>query len=123
MLQRNPMATSFTVTAIARNTDSRPLLVARCGMEAQREIDGTWITLFTPACASLALIPLAPGDSIVVPIDVIGYVPALNRYPVLNPRMGPGRYRVLLGVYLADPENSSRLIASQAQASTPFIVK
>ena len=67
MLQRNLTATSFTVTAIARNNDSRPLLVAMCGTTAQRDIDGTWTTLFTPACTSSALMPLASGDSVVVP--------------------------------------------------------
>ncbi len=123
MLQRNPMVASFTVTAIARNEDSRPLLVAMCGTQAQRDIDGTWTTLFTPACASQGLNEVAPGDSVVVPVPVYGYSRALNRYPVLDPRMGPGRYRVVFGVFLGDPQSPRRLIVGQAQASTPFIVK
>jgi hypothetical protein len=123
MLRRTPMATSFTVTAIARNDDSRPLLVAMCGTEAQRDIDGTWTTLFSPACPSEGLTPVAPGDSVVVPVEVAGYSPAFHTYPVLDPRMGPGRYRVVFGVFLADQQSPRRLTVGQAQASTPFIVK
>jgi hypothetical protein len=123
VLQRHADATSFTVTAIARNEDSRPLLVAMCGMEAQRDIDGTWTTLFTPACASQGLNEVGAGDSVVVPVPVYGYSRALNRYPVLDPRMGPGRYRVVFGVFLGDPQSPRRLIVGQAQPSTPFIVK
>jgi hypothetical protein len=123
MLRRNPMVTSFTVTAIARNDDSRPLLVAMCGTQAQRDIDGTWTTLFTPVCTSQGLNKVAPGDSVAVPVPVYGYGPAFHTYPVLDPRMGPGRYRVVFGVYLADPQSPRRLIVGQAQASTPFIVK
>jgi len=123
MLRRNPMATSFTVTAIARNDDSRPLLVALCGTAAQRDIDGTWTTLFTPACTSQGLTEVAPGDSVVVPVPVIGFSPALNRYPILDPRMGPGRYRVVFGVFLGDPQNPRGLSVGQAQPSVPFIVK
>lgn len=123
MLRRNPMASSFTVTAIARNDDSRPLLVAMCGMEAQRDIDGTWTTLFTPICTSWGLNKVAPGDSVVVPVPVYGYSPASHTYPLLDPRMGPGRYRVVFGVYLGDPQNPRGLTVGQAQPSTPFIVK
>jgi len=123
MLQRNSMGASFTVTAIARNDDSRPLVVARCRMEAQREIAGTWTTLFTTICASAGLTQLAPGDSIVVPVPVTGYSPALNTYPVLDPRMGPGRYRVLFSVFLGDPRDPRGPSVGQSQPSTPFIVK
>jgi hypothetical protein len=122
-LHRFPMATTFTVTAIARNDDSRTLLLAMCGTGAQRDIDGTWTTLFTPACMSQGLTPVAPGDSVVVPVHVTGYSPASNTYPVLDPRMGPGRYRVVFGVFLGDPQNPRRLSAGQSQPSVPFIVK
>jgi len=123
MLRRYPMATSFTVTAIARNDDSRPLLVVFCPIQAQRDIGGTWTTLFTPNCISQGLTPVAPGDSVVVSVPVTGYSPAFHTYPVLDPRMGPGRYRVVFGVYLGDPQNPRGLTVGQAQASTPFIVK
>jgi len=37
---QSPEQSSFTVTAVARNKDSRPLYVALCGMQAQRDIGG-----------------------------------------------------------------------------------
>jgi hypothetical protein len=123
MLRRYPMATTFTVTVIARNDDSRPLWVAYCPTPAQRDIDGTWTTVFTPNCISQGLTLIAPGDSVVVPVPVTGYSPALNTYPVLDPRMGPGRYRVVFGVFLGDPQNPRGLTVGQSHASTPFIVK
>jgi hypothetical protein len=122
MLQQSPSASYFTVTAIARNDDSRLLEVALCGMEAQRDIDGIWTTVFTPACTSSALTPLASGDSVVVPVNVVGYT-APNIYPPLDPRMGPGRYRLLFGVFLADSGAPTGSPVGQAQASAPFIVK
>jgi len=123
VLRRFPMATTFTVTAIARNDDSRTLLVAFCGTSAQRDIDGTWTTLFTPFCASQGLTPVVPGDSVVIPVQVTGYSPASHTYPVLDPRMGPGRYRVVFGVFLGDPQKPQGLSIGQAQPSVPFIVK
>jgi hypothetical protein len=123
VLRQFPMATTFTVTAVARNNDTRTLLVAMCGTGAQRDIDGTWTTLFTPFCMSQGLTPVAPGDSAIVPVQVTGYSPASNTYPVLDPRMGPGRYRLVFGVFLGDPQDPRKLTVGQAQASTPFIVK
>lgn len=122
-LRRHPMATTFTVTAIVRNDDSRSLWVAMCGTAAQRDIDGTWTTLFTPVCMSQGLNKVGPGDSVVVPVPVYGYSPAFHTVPVLDPRMGPGRYRVVFGVFLGDPQNPRGLTVGQAQPSTPFIVK
>jgi hypothetical protein len=122
-LRRYPMATTFTVTAIARNDDSRPLLVVFCPTPAQREIDGTWTTVFTPNCLSQGLTEVAPGDSVVVPVPVTGYSPGSNTYPLLDPRMGPGRYRVVFAVFLGDPQNPRSLSAGQSRPSVPFIVK
>ena len=121
-LRRGPDATFFKVTAIARNEDSRVLLVELCGMQAQRDIDGTWITVFTPACLSSGVTPLASGDSVVVPVTVFGYtVP--NMYPPLDPRMGPGRYRLVFGVGLGDQSLPTGSPLGQVQASRPFLVK
>jgi hypothetical protein len=122
MLQRVSDATFFNVTAIARNDDSRPLRVELCTVEAQRDIDGTWTTVFTPACLSSGGAPLASGDSVVVPVNVFGStVP--NIYPLLDPRMVPGRYRLLFGVGLGDVLGPTGSSVGQVQASTPFTVK
>jgi hypothetical protein len=119
---QSPQQSSFAVTAIARNHDSRPLYIALCGMTAQRDIGGTWTTVFTPACMSNGLTPLAPGDSVVVPVSVFGYS-GLNRMPRLDPRMVPGRYRVLFGVFSGDPEREPHSTIGEARASNAFGVK
>ncbi len=122
VLQQSSSASYFKVTAIARNADSRLLHVGLCGVDAQRDIDGTWTTVFTPTCTSSGITPLASGDSVVVPVSVIGYT-APNIYPPLDPRMGPGRYRLLVGVFLGDPQTPTAKFVGQAQPSTAFIVK
>jgi hypothetical protein len=72
MLQRQSDKTSFKVTVVSRNFDSRPLQVLHCGTEAQRQIEGQWVTVFVPVCALDAPSRLAPGDSIVIPVEVFG---------------------------------------------------
>jgi hypothetical protein len=122
VLQRTAEETAFTVTAIVRNDDTRLAQVALCGMQAQRDINSVWTTVFTPWCSSSALRSLASGDSIIVPVDVFGYT-LPNRIPALDPRMVPGRYRLLFGVGLGDPGAPTGSSGGQVQPSTPFTVK
>jgi len=91
-------------------------------MEAQREIDGSWTTVFTPYCASNDVKTFASGESLVVPISVFGYtVP--GKEPKLDPRMVPGRYRVRFGVGVADASTlTGSHLLGHVQASTPFVV-
>jgi hypothetical protein len=119
---QTPEQSHFTVTAVARNDDSRPLYIALCGMTAQRDIGGKWTTVFTPTCTSNGLTPLAPGDSVVVPVSVFGYS-GLNRMPKLDPRMVPGRYRILFGVFTGDPGREPHSTLAESRASNPFEVK
>jgi hypothetical protein len=118
LLHRDSSVTAFTVTAVVRNDDSRPLQVAMCGVEAERDIGGQWTSVFRPFCASNALSPLAPRDSMIVPVNAYGYTDS-STAPKLDPRMIPGRYRVIFGVYL---QNAS-VTDVHRQASTAFMVK
>jgi hypothetical protein len=122
LLQRTAEETAFTVTAIVRNDDARLAQVALCGMQAQRDINGAWTTVFTPWCSSSALRSLASGDSVIIPVNVFGYT-LPDRIPALDPRMGPGRYRLLFGVGLGDSGGPTGSSVGQVQPSTPFIVK
>lgn len=121
MLQQTPTATYFDVTGIVRNDDSREIRVASsCTPEAERDIDGTWTMVFTPACPALDIsTPLLPGDSLVVRAHVAGYTDA---FPQLDPRMTAGRYRLVFGVFASDSQNPTATVA-QRQVSTPFTVK
>jgi hypothetical protein len=117
----SPEQGSFAVTTVVHNEDQQTLFVALCGMGAQREIDGAWTTVFTPVCASNGLTPLAPKDSIVVPVSIIAY--RNNIFPQLDPRMKPGRYRILFGVFNGDPEGQPRATIGQAEPSNAFIAQ
>ena len=122
VMQRKPAGAYFNVTAIVRNDDRRSLAVETCLTPAQREINGVWTTVFTPNCLSGGSTPLAPGDSVVLPVRVFGYtIP--NTFPPLDPRMEPGRYRLLFGVRPGDstiPTDSTR---GEVKPSAHFIVK
>jgi len=119
MLKQTPTATYFDVTGIVRNDDSREIKVASCAPEAERDVDGTWTVVFTPACPDNVLNPLLPGDSLVVRAHVAGYT---NAVPQLDPRMTAGRYRLVFGVFAIDSQNPTASVA-QRQVSSPFTVK
>ena len=119
-LQRTLAATYFDVTLIARNDDSREIRIGTCGTEVQRDIDGTWTTVFTPVCISEGYTALAPGDSLIIPTHAAGYSAA---YPPLDPRMIPGRYRLVVGFVFGDSQNPTSTWVSQTGGSNPFIVK
>src|SRR5438105_232068 len=121
VLKQTPTATYFDVTGIVRNDDSREIKVASCTTEAERDIDGTWTVVFTPACPVDGFLnPLLPGDSLVVPVHAAGYT---NAFPQLDPRMTAGRYRLVFGVFASDSQNSAFASVAQRQVSTPFTVK
>ena len=120
ILKTTPAATYFDITAIVRNGDSRQISVASCGPYAQRNINGTWTTVFTPACTSDVLTPVQPGDSLVLAIHIAGYTNAL---PELDRRMTVGQYRLVFGVFAGDAEYPLSGSTSVEQATKPFIVK
>ena len=122
VLKRTPTATYFDVTGIVRNDDSREIRVASsCTPEAERDVDGTWTVVFTPACPVDGFLnPLLPGDSLVVPVHAAGYT---NAFPQLDPRMTAGRYRLVFGVFASDSQNPASASVAQRQVSTPFTVK
>ena len=119
-LQQGGDGPGFTVTAVVRNNDSRVIQVAVCGTEAQREIDGTWTTVFTPACASMGLTPIAAGDSLVLPVQISSFRFSSSTG---GGAIIPGRYRLVFGLYAADTSSPTALSVGQAEPSSPFVVK
>ena len=115
-IQRTADSTYFDVTAVAFNQDTRPVRFYSSVTPVQTEINGVWTTVFAANFTS-GLTRLAAGDSIVVPIRVLGYSKA-DTYPRWNPQTVPGRYRLLFGV---GPD--VRGPPTQVQPSTTFIVK
>ena len=122
VLQRQPDKTSFKVTAIVRNLDSRWIQILHCGgADAEREIAGRWVTVFVPVCAMGGSSRLAPGDSLVLPIEVFG-MSAQNAAPHLDPRMTSGRYRLRFGISVDSPEPEPPS-PIRPIASSPFVVR
>jgi hypothetical protein len=123
-LVRNSEAAVFHVSAIMRNRDTRRVGGSDCGPSAQREIDGAWVTVYTPYClGGSSGWALLPGDSLVMPVTVYGYT-LPNTGPPLDPRMVSGRYRLLFGVSAAGQGGlMSGSTPVDRAASTPFFVK
>jgi len=122
ILQRVPNGAFFNVTAIVRNEDTRLLEVGICVTPVQRDLGGRWTTVFIPTCLSSGMTSLAAGDSLVVPVKAFGYT-ITNILPPLDPRMGPGRYRLLFAVGLGDATVPTGSSGGEMRPSAPFIVK
>jgi hypothetical protein len=121
VLHQAPGAAYFNVTAILRNGDTRSLVVELCLIPAQREIGGVWTTVFSPNCLLDGKTPLAADDSLNFPVQV-GYTLS-GLYPPLDPRMGPGRYRLLFGVRSGDATTPAGSSSGELKPSTSFIVE
>lgn len=121
--RQNSEETSLHVTAIVRNRDSRPVYVVGCFPSAERDIDGTWTTVFIPTCMGQSSWLVGSGDSTMIPITLYGFKTP-NMMPKLDPRASPGRYRLIFPVGPTDPFMGPippSLI--QLTASSPFIVR
>jgi hypothetical protein len=64
---------------------------------------------------------LLPGDSAVIPVRIEGFTDP-NTYPKLDPRFGPGLYRLIFRLHLG---LASNVLAPEYQfrASPSFVVK
>lgn len=120
---RRTDGTGFYVTAIVRSENGKPFLAyLACGQSAQRLIDGSWTTVWTPVCVTTgdAVASVAGRDSLVVGVNVFGFTdPAFA--PRLDPRLQPGLYRVafLIGVDAGQSRTRSEV---REAASAPFVV-
>jgi hypothetical protein len=122
VIQRTPDSTYFNVTAVALNFDQLPVEVHSCFAALQVEIDYSWRTVFVRNCRASDRARVFAGDSLVVPVEVVGYA---NPYafPQWDPKMGPGNYRLLFGIGPGDTRGLTGEPPTQIQASTTFVVK
>ena len=121
-IQRTPDSTYFNVTAVALNFDQQPVEVHACYASLQVEIDYSWRTVFVRNCRASDRTRIAAGDSLVVPVEVVGYANP-NAFPLWDPKMAPGSYRLLFGVGPGDTRGLTTDPPTQIQASTTFVVK
>jgi hypothetical protein len=121
--QRNLEATFFSVTAVVQNRDARAVYVSGCGPAAQREIDGTWTTVFSPVCVGSSAWIVMPGDSVNIPVTLYGFTSA-NMLPKLDPRADSGRYRLVFFIGPTDPAvGATSPPSTQQVTSSPFILR
>jgi hypothetical protein len=123
LLRRHADGAFFGAQALVKNSGSLPVYVFGCGPSAERDIDGTWTTVFSPVCIHGTTWKVPPGDSTVVPVHFSDFT-TLNMLPRLDPRAQPGRYRLVFGVTTADPSTGVTPPSSSVwrTASLPFIL-
>jgi hypothetical protein len=117
---RTPDITKFTVRVIIRNNRSTPVYYAGCSPDAQEEINGKWETVWSPICGSTLSGSIAAGASLAFPFTAAGF-PHGNMYPRLDPRAGPGKYRLRLGYAYSEPVNDN-IIYSPPRKTNPRIL-
>lgn len=123
LLRRNADGAFFNAQALVKNWGSLPVYLFGCGPSAERDIDGAWTTVFSPACIQGTTWKVTPGDSTVFPVYLYGFT-TLHMLPRLDPRAEPGRYRLVFRVTTTDPSTGVTPPPSSVQrtASLPFIL-
>jgi hypothetical protein len=124
-LRRFPEGVALEARALVKNEESRAAYIVGCWPGAEREINGTWIEVFSPTCINGATVALSPGDSKLIPIALYGFT-APNMLPRLDPRAVPGRYRLVFWVTTEAPGPATGLTSpasSRRIESEPFIVR
>lgn len=119
-LRRTAEMTAFTVTVIIRNGSNTPIVVGGCGPQAQKEINGGWQTVWSPACVSEQISSIAPGDSLTGSVTVAGFTTGME--PRLDPRMTVGMYRLRFGPSYSNMTNPTAVSSVEALYSPPFVV-
>jgi hypothetical protein len=120
LLQRTAAATSFRTTVVIRNGSSHRLYDGDCGPDAEKEIDNKWVTVWTPLCGGGVTGMLPPGDSAIIPVRIEGFTEP-NTYPRLDPRFGPGLYRLIFRLRFESKDVTAPTY--QFRASSTFVVK
>lgn len=119
-LVRNPEAASFQISVVVRNNESRPIYLVGCGPSAEREIGGSWTTVFNPSCLTPNTKTVSANDSVEIPVLLYGYT---NGGPTLDPRALPGRYRLIFYVQVQDPSSGALSpFGGEKIPSTPFVL-
>jgi hypothetical protein len=125
-LRREPDAVALDLHAQIRNRSAQELYVAPslCGVELQRQLEGAWQTVWIPACAPVAYPPqrVAAGDSVSSSFTARAFTND-HTFPKYDPRMGPGRYRVVMRLgFRTNSTGSIDQLPVDARASEPFVV-
>jgi hypothetical protein len=123
LVRRGAEFASLDFNAVVKNNDRRVLFVGGCMSPAQREIDHVWYTVFWSQCVGTGnYTRVNPGDSTILYIRERGY-----NYPgfenTLSPRLGPGRYRLLVEIGYGDESGEMVSNSPGSKISEPFVVR
>jgi hypothetical protein len=122
LVRRGTDLAFLTFNAVVKNNDRRVLFVNGCMPPAQREIDHVWYTVFWVQCAYGGYIRVNPSDSTILYIRESGYN-APGFAPTLSPRLGAGRYRLVLDIGYGDESGEMVPNSPGSLSSEPFIVR
>jgi hypothetical protein len=125
---RKPTFVWVDVVATITNHSDRRLYGDYCYVEAQREIEGTWVTVWNETCLVQHLTSIAPGDSVVRTIRIKGSVAADDPLKA-DPRLSAGTYRLTFPLSYNTASRSpvepwlDELPAESARSTPPFEIR
>lgn len=124
-LSINPEGASFSLSAIVRNDNVRPVYITGCNPAAERDINGVWKTVFSPACLADQHWQIPAGDTLVIPVLLYGYT-ADGMFPQLDVPATSGTYRLVFSVSLGDARSDGTALTSPGPprrvVSSPFVL-
>jgi hypothetical protein len=112
------------VTSVIVNNGPGEISLPPCSPQLQRNIDGRWHTVWSPACIPESLgRSIIANDSAVVPVKVIAYIDT-TWAPRFDHRLVSGTYRLLWSVeYKTGPTDSPKSLPSESSVSPSFRVE
>ena len=102
-IRRDANAVTMKLSSVIRNSAAHELFYQPCGAYLQRLVEEAWATVWTPICVGAGTpTRIAPHDSATVDLEILAFFSRNSggavRLPVVDPRMTPGRYRVVVPV-------------------------
>lgn len=119
-LQEDQSLTALQTRVMVRNSGSKPVYLGPCGPDAQKQIGSQWVTVWTPVCGGGSWRMLGARDSVIVPVEVSAFTQS-NGYPQLDPRFGPGVFRLVFRI--AEVPYPTKKDKAAFRYSTSFLVK
>ncbi len=121
ILHRSAQGVHFETSAMITNSGPGSIFLAECSPALQRNLNDSWVTVWTPICVSgdRSQLILA-GDSAVVLVKASAYTNPLWQ-PQLDPRLTAGTDRLLWNIsYTENPSGPRKELPSEFAHSDDF---
>jgi hypothetical protein len=122
---RRPTFAFVRVGATVHNRSDRPLYGDVCYVEAQREIEQKWVTVWNESCLVEHLTTIAPGDSLRRTFTIKGSF-APDDPMKADPRLTAGTYRITFPLSFSASGRIPQLVdlpPENARSSEPFEIR